>query len=109
MRKRAQNEPNRKPDARSAEPEKVPHYERKAPVRGTDWVISALASRQHARVARWQLLDVGVTDGEIRRRIDRGTLHIVAHGVYAVGAVVNTLKARWMTAVLAAGPGAYLS
>jgi len=91
------------------EPEKLAHYVRKAPVRGADWAIAEIGRRQHSRVARWQLLRVGVTDGEIRRRLERGSLHIVANGVYAVGTVVRTLKARWMTAVLQAGPGAALS
>src|SRR3954469_12945973 len=87
----------RPPGAPLTEPEKLAHYERKAPVRGADWVIARLGRRQHARVARWQLRRIGVSDAEIRRRIDRGTLHIVAQGVYAVGAVVHTLKSRCMT------------
>jgi hypothetical protein len=51
---------------------------------------------------------MGITRGEIGQRIERKTLHIVANGVYAVGAIVRTPEARWMTAVLKAGPGAVL-
>ena len=49
---------------------------------------------------------MGISPREIQQRIERGTLHRVVQGVYAVGCVVHTPKARLMTAVLAGGPGA---
>lgn len=43
------------------------------------------------------------------RRVRKGWLHRVHHGVYAVGYPSNTLHARFMAAVLAGGSGAFLS
>lgn len=69
-------------------------------------MIARLASRQHGRVARWQLLAAGVTRAEIATRLQRGTLHRCAAGVYAAGHTVSSAQARLMERVLAAGPGA---
>jgi hypothetical protein len=99
----------RPPGAPLTEPEILADYLPTSPLRRVDGWIAELGARQHARVARWQLLRMGITDGEIKQRIERETLHKVANGVYAVGAVVHTLKSRCMTAVLVAGPGAVLS
>src|SRR5690349_10198433 len=75
----------------------------------TDHAIGALAARQHNRVARWQLLEIGLTGDQIDYRLAVGRLYVVARGVYAVGAVVHTPDARRMTAVLQAGEGAALA
>lgn len=98
----------RPPSAPITEPELLPDYLAKSPVRRVDEWIAQLGARQHARVARWQLLRMGITRGEIGQRIERGTLRKLVQGVYAVGAVVHTPQSRWMTAVLKAGPGAVL-
>jgi very-short-patch-repair endonuclease len=68
-----------------------------------------LAGRQHGIVARRQLLALGFNAREIEHRIERGRLHIVMRGVYAVGWPQLTSKRRWMAAVLACGEGAMLS
>jgi very-short-patch-repair endonuclease len=68
-----------------------------------------LAGRQHGIVTRQQLLALGFTKRAIERRIERGRLHLVAHGVYAVGWPGLTQKQRWMAATLACGNGAALS
>lgn len=68
-----------------------------------------LAGRQHGVVARRQLVALGFTARSIEHRIERGRLHPVAHGVYAVGWAQLTRKRRWMAAVLACGDGAALS
>jgi very-short-patch-repair endonuclease len=68
-----------------------------------------LAGRQHGIVTRQQLLALGFTKRAIERRIERGRLHLVAHGVYAVGWPRLTPKRRWMAAVLACGEDAALS
>ncbi len=68
-----------------------------------------LAGRQHGIVARRQLLGLGFNSREIEHRIDRGRLHVVARGVYAVGWPQLTQRRRWMAAVLACGEGAALS
>jgi uncharacterized protein DUF559 len=74
-----------------------------------DRKIRELAERQHARVARWQLLRVGVPGKLIAYRVKTGRLAVVHRGVYAVGCRTETREARWMAAVLAGGPGAVLS
>src|SRR5436305_1699960 len=74
-----------------------------------DQLIAALAARQLGHVARWQLLELGLTPNMIDYRIRVGRLHVVYPGVYAVG------HRRWApidlaaAAVLACGKGAVLS
>lgn len=68
-----------------------------------------LAGRQHGIVARRQLLGLGFNSREIEHRISRGRLHVVMHGVYAVGWPRLTRERRWMAAVLACGGEAMLS
>ena len=77
--------------------------------RGADAAIAELASRQHGRVARWQLLALGLRSGAIDRRIAAERLHPEHRGVYAVGHRSRTREGRWMAAVLACGPCAVLS
>lgn len=75
-----------------------------------DAAIAELAERQHGRVARWQLLALGMGPDAINRRIRQGRLRRTpARGVYAVGHRIRSRKATWMEAVLEAGPGAALS
>lgn len=69
----------------------------------------ALAKSQHGIVSRQQLLSIGLSTEAIRHRVERGRLHSVMRGVYAVGWPVLTRQARWMAAVLACGDGAMLS
>lgn len=68
-----------------------------------------LAGRQHGVVARRQLLALGFSKSAIEHRVERGRLHVVAHGVYAVGWPELTQKRRWMAAVLACQDDAALS
>jgi hypothetical protein len=68
-----------------------------------------LVARQHGVVARWQLLEHGLSAQAIKRRIANGRLHAVYRGVYAVGRPELSRLGRWMAAVLACGPGAVLS
>lgn len=68
-----------------------------------------LAGRQHGIVARRQLLALGFNRREIEHRLARGRLHLVMHGIYAVGWPELTRERRWMAAVLACGDGALLS
>jgi hypothetical protein len=77
--------------------------------RRLDRVVAELAGRQHGVVTRGQLLEIGLQRGAIRLRLERGRLHLLHRGVYAVGHRVLTEEGRWMAAVLAGGPGAVLS
>jgi predicted transcriptional regulator of viral defense system len=71
-------------------------------------VIAALAARQHGLVARAQLIALGLGHRAIDHRVACGRLHVVHHGVYAVGHRRLTRQGHWMAAVLAAGPEAVL-
>lgn len=54
-------------------------------------------------------MQLGLSRDAIQGRIDRGSLHRLYRGVYAVGHRRLTLRGRWMAAVLAGGPDALLS
>jgi hypothetical protein len=77
--------------------------------RDADRLIAGLAERQHGVVSRAQLLQAGVGRHLIDYRVVAGRLHVVHHGIYSVGHGALAIDARWMAAVLAAGPGAVLS
>jgi len=69
----------------------------------------ALAARQRGRIARWQLLDLGMTPRGVDRRIERSWLLVVWAGVYALGHRERSRQAAWWDALLLGGPGAVLS
>jgi very-short-patch-repair endonuclease len=56
-----------------------------------------------------QLVNLGLTPSAIRHRLDRGRLHALHRGVYAVGRPELTRSGWWMAAVLACGSEAVLS
>jgi len=68
-----------------------------------------LARAQHGVVTWGQLLAFGLSRHGIRHRIERGRLHPVAKGVYAVGRPDLERRGHWMAAVLCCGDGAVLS
>lgn len=72
-------------------------------------MIAKLAGRQHGVVSRQPLLDAGITDHQIRSRVQSGRLHQIHRGVYLVGHRVATAHARDMAALLACGDCAALS
>ena len=72
-------------------------------------MLAVLAERQHGVVARRQLLALGLSPTMVKDRLAAGRLHRVHRGVYAVGHGKLTLRGRWMAAVLACGPEAFLS
>jgi very-short-patch-repair endonuclease len=78
-------------------------------VRQVDREIARLAARQHGVVATKQLAELGLPQRAVSHRAAAGRLHRIHRGVYAVGHPVLPRYARWMAAVLAAGPGAALS
>lgn len=71
--------------------------------------IRALAERQHGVVARWQILELGASEGLIQRRTVGGMLIPVFHGTFTLGRRRLNREGRWMAAVLASGPQAVLS
>jgi very-short-patch-repair endonuclease len=71
--------------------------------------LASLAAQQHGVVSRRQLLDSGFRPDAIKRMIRKGHLHPIHRGVYAVGHTRIAQEGRWLAAVLACGPGAFLS
>lgn len=74
-----------------------------------DRAILTLAGAQHDVVARWQLIQLGLSRKAIAHRIDVGRLHPLHRGVYAVGRPSVSPRGRMLAAVLACGPTAVLS
>src|SRR5918996_297029 len=71
--------------------------------------VWALAKSQHGVVARAQLLELGLNADAIQHRIQRGRLHPIFRGVYAMGRPEITRHGRWIAAVLSYAAGAILS
>ena len=78
-------------------------------VGAVDHLIARLAGEQHELVGRRQLLAAGVAPVAIRHRLDRHRLYVVHRGVYTTSHAPLTLHARFLAAVLAAGPGSVIS
>lgn len=71
--------------------------------------IAGIARVQHGIATTQQLVDAGLSKSAISKRAQRGRLHRIHRGVYAVGHDGLDKEARWMAAVLVCGPGAVLS
>ncbi len=71
--------------------------------------VRVLAERQHGVIARWQILELGASEGLIQARAAGGILVPVFHGVFTLGHRRLGRDGRWMAAVLASGPQAVLS
>src|SRR5579862_202621 len=79
-------------------------------VRFLDHALAEIALRQHAVVTLDQLRSLGLSERAVQWRAQRGRLHRVRRGVYAlVPPDLLDGRGRWMAAVLACGPGAVLS
>ena len=71
--------------------------------------VLALAAKQHGVVTRKQLVELGLSKGAIDHRVQRGRLHPVHRGIYAVGRPQLTRLGTLFAAVLSCGPQAALS
>ena len=71
--------------------------------------MADLATLQHGVVALGQLMLLGASRRHVNVLVANGHLHRVHRGVFSVGHRNLSIKGRWMAAVLAAGPGAFLS
>lgn len=78
-------------------------------VAGFDGDIARLAEGQHGVVARRQLMGLGLGEDAVDHRLAIGRIHPVAHGVYAVGHRILSVRGRWMAGVLSSDRGAVLS
>jgi hypothetical protein len=70
--------------------------------------VADVAGRQHGVITTAQLHTCGVGRSAITRAAQRGELHRVGPGVYAVGHDALSREARWLAAVLGGGEGAAL-
>ncbi len=74
-----------------------------------DAEIARWAAQQHGVVTARQLAAAGLGRTAISKRVQRGRLHRLHRGVYAVGHRAPSNERRWIAAVLACGDGAVLS
>jgi predicted transcriptional regulator of viral defense system len=72
-------------------------------------VIARLAARQHGVISVRQLRALGLDRYWVRRRVESGLLHRMYLGVYAVGVPRVSFRGRYLAAVMACGPDAWLS
>jgi very-short-patch-repair endonuclease len=77
--------------------------------RTADRIIAVLARKQHGVVARWQLLQQGITARQIELRLQSGRLHEIHRGVYLVGHAIPSPHAVEQGALLACGEKSVLS
>ena len=71
--------------------------------------LAGLAARQHGVVAGFQLAAIGLSPTQVARLVRKGHLHRIHRGVFAVGHPRISREGRWLAAVLACGPGSFLS
>jgi very-short-patch-repair endonuclease len=74
-----------------------------------DKVVARLATGAHGVVSRRELLAAELSERQIDRRLERGTLIVEFRGVYRVGHRAPSAEARYTAAVKACGEGAVLS
>jgi very-short-patch-repair endonuclease len=77
--------------------------------RTVEEMIARLASRSHGVVTRAELFAIGVTNREIARRLENGSLIRVHRAVFRVGHEAPSLWASYLAAVRACGDRALLS
>lgn len=78
-----------------------------SPPARTDALILEIATKQEGVLARWQLLERGLSPREIQYRLETGRLRAVHRGVYMVGPEIGPWR-RERAAVLACGAESWL-
>jgi very-short-patch-repair endonuclease len=81
----------------------------RAKVDTADTRVARIAGRQYGIVTKAQVLAAGMSSSGVGRRLERGRLHRVHRGVYAVGHTAHSFRSLCMAAVLACGDGAVVS
>jgi hypothetical protein len=71
--------------------------------------MSVIAARQDGVISLLQLFRLGFSYEEVRRRVERGVLHQIHRGVYAVGHTKLSAKGRLRGALMACGETAFLA
>jgi predicted transcriptional regulator of viral defense system len=71
--------------------------------------LATLAGRQYGVVGRRQLVELGFGDEAIKSALASGRLHPLHREAYAVGHRVIVKRGKWLAAVLAMRPEAFLS
>jgi predicted transcriptional regulator of viral defense system len=79
------------------------------PANNVEFAINERAGRQHRVITTEQLVACGCSSAGITRRLRTGRLRRVHRGVYAVGPGPLTFEGRCLAAVLAAGPGSFVT
>ena len=74
-----------------------------------DAAIQRLAAKRHGIVTRHELMMLGLTTDQIKRRIRAGLLIRLQPGVYAIAGAPQTFERRVIAASLAGGEGAAVS
>jgi very-short-patch-repair endonuclease len=74
-----------------------------------DVAIAERAAQQWGVLSLHELLQCGVSDAGVKRRLQSGHLHRIYRGVYAVGHPNIPLQGRFLAATKACGPTAVLS
>lgn len=77
--------------------------------RATSDLIAWFTGRQHGVVARWQLLEAGVSTRAIEWAVESGALIPIQRGVYRLRGAPVTKEMRWHAATLAVGADGLLS
>jgi hypothetical protein len=71
--------------------------------------LATLAGQQYGVVGRWQLVELGFGAEGIKAALSSGRLYPLHREAYAVGHRIVVKRGKWLAAVLAMGPGAFLS
>jgi hypothetical protein len=72
-----------------------------------DESLYELVKRQYGAVARWQLLERGLSERQIDRRVSHGRVHVLARGIYTVIGITPSWEQQAVAAWLASADRRY--